>query len=112
MPAVPFAEALVPIGRLDIHGYIWLDIAMKYVKVSQLKDRLSEYLRAVEKGAEVVVTDRSRPIARIVPVAQPGRRARVHPPARDFSSVRARRHAPAGWRVNSTEFLLEERKER
>lgn len=85
---------------------------MKHVKIAELKDRLSEHLRAVEKGAEVVVTDRDRPIARIVPFAKPHRRARVLPPSRRFSRVRSRRHAAAGWRISSTELLLEERKER
>jgi prevent-host-death family protein len=36
-------------------------------QVSQLKARLSEYLRAVRQGGEVVVMDRRTPVARIVP---------------------------------------------
>ena len=44
---------------------------MKSVKIAELKDRLSEHLRAVEQGAEVVVADRNRPIARIVPIGSP-----------------------------------------
>lgn len=36
--------------------------------VSQLKAGLSEYLARVKAGEEVVVTERGRPIARIVPV--------------------------------------------
>ena len=43
-------------------------MAMKRVGVAELKDQLSKHLRAVEAGAEVEVTDRDRPIARIVPV--------------------------------------------
>lgn len=85
---------------------------MKRVKIAELKDHLSEHLRAVEKGAEVVVTDRNRPIARILPIAQPGRRVRVIAPSRAFSEIRNRRHTPARWKINSTELLLEERKER
>ena len=38
------------------------------VSVRDLKDRLSEYLRRVEKGERLVVTDRRRPIAEIGPV--------------------------------------------
>jgi prevent-host-death family protein len=38
------------------------------VSVRDLKDRLSEYLRRVEKGERLVVTDRKRPIAEIGPV--------------------------------------------
>jgi prevent-host-death family protein len=40
------------------------------VSVRELKDRLSEYLRRVEKGERVVVTDRKRPVAELGPVAR------------------------------------------
>jgi prevent-host-death family protein len=43
-------------------------MAMTNVGVAQLKARLSEYLRRVREGAEVIVLDRKTPIARIVPV--------------------------------------------
>jgi prevent-host-death family protein len=36
--------------------------------VAQLKARLSEYLARVRGGEEVLVTDRGKPIARLVPV--------------------------------------------
>jgi len=36
--------------------------------VADLKARLSEYLARVKSGEEVLVTDRGRPIARLVPV--------------------------------------------
>ncbi|HLG20789.1 MAG TPA: type II toxin-antitoxin system Phd/YefM family antitoxin [Bdellovibrionota bacterium] len=38
---------------------------MKTVPVSQLKSRLSEYLRKVGQGARFVVTDRGKPIAEL-----------------------------------------------
>jgi prevent-host-death family protein len=44
---------------------------MKTVKISELKANLSAHLRRVYAGEEVVVCDRNRPIARIVPIAQP-----------------------------------------
>jgi prevent-host-death family protein len=37
--------------------------------VAELKARLSEHLRAVKAGGEVLVTERGRPIARLVPVS-------------------------------------------
>ena len=43
-------------------------MAMKKAKVSELKDRLSHYLRAVRAGNPVLVLDRDRIIARIEPV--------------------------------------------
>lgn len=41
---------------------------MDTAAVSRLKARLSEYLAKVKAGEEVVVTERGRPVARIVPV--------------------------------------------
>jgi prevent-host-death family protein len=37
--------------------------------VVQLKARLSEYLRLVKAGNEVVITERGVPVARVVPLA-------------------------------------------
>jgi prevent-host-death family protein len=44
---------------------------MKTVKISELKANLSAHLRRVSGGEEVVVCDRNRPIARIVPIVEP-----------------------------------------
>ena len=38
---------------------------MQEVKISELKARLSHYVHLVEKGEEVIVKDRNRPIARL-----------------------------------------------
>jgi len=43
---------------------------MKQAAVSQLKARLSEHLDMVKRGEEVLVTERGKPVARIVPVAR------------------------------------------
>jgi prevent-host-death family protein len=87
-------------------------MAMKRIKIAELKDHLSQHLREVERGSEVEVTDRDRPIARIVPVRRAGPSLVLVPPKRPFSSVRGKRHAPARWSVSSTELLLEERQQR
>ena len=52
--------------------------------VVQLKARLSEYLRRVKAGNELVVTERGLPIARIVPLEASERRA-----TRDDRLIRA-----------------------
>lgn len=41
---------------------------MSQVGVRELKDRLSNYLKRVQGGEEIVVTERGRSVARIVPV--------------------------------------------
>jgi prevent-host-death family protein len=97
---------------LTAGSQIWLDIAMKRVKIAELKDHLSRHLREVEQGAEVEVTDRNRPIARIVPIEQDGPAVTVIRPRRPFTAVRDKRHSPARWGKSSTELLLEERQGR
>lgn len=41
---------------------------MRSAAISRLKASLSEYLDVVRAGEEVLVTDRGKPIARIVPI--------------------------------------------
>lgn len=43
---------------------------MKSVAVSRLKAHLSDYLTQVNAGAEVLITDRGKPVARLVPISQ------------------------------------------
>ncbi|MGH7897618.1 MAG: type II toxin-antitoxin system Phd/YefM family antitoxin [Candidatus Binatia bacterium] len=85
---------------------------MRRVKIAELKDHLSAHLRSVERGSEIEVTDRDRPIARIVPVGGGRPLVWIRPPKRPFSSVRGKRYAPARWKIRSLDFLLEERRER
>ncbi len=42
---------------------------MKRASIASLKARLSQYLDAVKAGEEIIVTDRSMPVAWIVPVS-------------------------------------------
>jgi len=85
---------------------------MKTVKIAELKDKLSEHLRAVENGAEVLVTDRNRPIARLVPVITAAPRLELSPPKQPFTVVRKLRFRAAGWTVRSAALLAAERDER
>jgi prevent-host-death family protein len=41
---------------------------MKSVNIAELKNRLSLYLKEVKAGEEILVRDRDRPVARIVPL--------------------------------------------
>lgn len=43
--------------------------------VAQMKAKLSEYLRQVKSGGEVVITERGIPVARLVPLEPDERRA-------------------------------------
>ena len=47
-------------------------MTMKTISVSEAKATLSEQLRRVRNGEEVVITDRGRAVARLAPVARTG----------------------------------------
>lgn len=61
------------------------------VGIRVLKNRLSTYVRSVsERGEEVVITDRGRPVARLVPErGQPSAREpmRIRPAVLDLSDL-------------------------
>jgi prevent-host-death family protein len=42
---------------------------MKTVHVAELKDKLSSYLDEVEKGEELIVINRKKPVARVIGIA-------------------------------------------
>lgn len=85
---------------------------MTRLNIAELRNQLSKHLRAVENGAEVIVTDRDRPIARIVPYEAVGKQINIIPATRQFTSIRSRRYPPSRWQISSTDLLLEERKRR
>ena len=41
---------------------------MQTVNIAELKNNLSAYLEQVKNGAEIIVKDRNRPIARLLPL--------------------------------------------
>jgi len=46
---------------------------MLRVKIAELKNHLSRYLRVVRAGEELEVMDRNKPIARVSPISSPGK---------------------------------------
>jgi len=77
-----------------------MEVMMKTAAVSELKALLSKYLSKVKAGEEVVVTDRGRPIAKIVPI----KRAEMEIPASpDAGAGRFGAHR----QIKSTGELLE-----
>ena len=82
---------------------------MKDAKVSELKAKLSEYLRSVKKGNEVTVYDRNEPIARLVPFMATGPlvvRESVH----NYATLRdIKLPHPVKLEVDAVDVLLEDR---
>ncbi len=83
-----------------------------WVGVRELHDRLSEYLDRVERGSDVVVTRRGRPIARLSSVKggdaleELVRRGLVTPPAAPRRAKRPRVKA----RGSVSELVVEQRR--
>ena len=77
--------------------------------LAQLKDQLSRHLRAVERGAVIEVTDRERPIARIVPLPRNEETVTIIPATRPFTALRHKRYPPLRLRRTSLDYLHEER---
>ena len=76
----------------------------KDVRIAGLKAHLSEYVRAAQKGQEILIKDRETPVARLVPVTDPRRSLQIIPAkkrsrgTRDMRTVRLR-----GVKVNDVE---------
>ena len=43
---------------------------MKTTAITDLKARLSEYLNQVKAGTEILITDRGKPVARLIPLSR------------------------------------------
>ena len=82
------------------------------IEIEELKDQLRKHLRAVERGVDIEVMDRGRPIARIVPVSETEGMTTVLPPTRPFSTIRRKHYQPARWPASSAQLLRDERSRR
>ncbi|MBI2605818.1 MAG: type II toxin-antitoxin system prevent-host-death family antitoxin [Deltaproteobacteria bacterium] len=84
---------------------------MKSVKIAQFKAELGKYLRFVRRGEEVVVMDRSTPIARVLPLETKGEGGlEIEEPLEASKSVFEISLDPVrGVKTNSLKFLMEER---
>jgi len=56
---------------------------MSHVGVRELKNQLSRYLKRVQEGEEIVVTDHGRSVAKIVPVTNSALRRGLGPLLRE-----------------------------
>jgi prevent-host-death family protein len=56
------------------------------VGIAELKAHLSQYVRAAQKGKEIIIKDRDTPVAKLVPIDDRKLPFRVIPPSRPFRS--------------------------
>lgn len=83
---------------------------MKTVSVATLKQKLSEYLRFVEQGDEVVVTSHRRSVARLVP--DNGTGLVIRPPTQPLSALRRARGITLPKPFSAVQSLLDDRNRR
>src|SRR5438045_876188 len=87
-----------------------MTMSRKPIRVAEFKARLSEYLRAVRKGADLTIYDRDQPIARVVPYTSQSGRLVVREPARPYGTLGAiPLPPPAKLDVDAVALLLEDR---
>ena len=84
-------------------------MAMRPVRIAELKSRLSEYLRLVRKGRSITVLDRETPIARIVPYEPETNGIIVRRPAGKAAFGRVSLPRPFRTKIDVVDLLLEER---
>ena len=84
------------------------------VGIAEFTGKLSEYLRAVRKGGEVVIKDRETPIARLVPYQKSRPRLETIPPTMSLEEMdKLKFFTPKGLKPGDLEKALrEERKDR
>ena len=84
-------------------------MVMKQVRIAELKSKLSEFLRTVQRGESLAVLDRNTAIAHIVPIREQ-RGLRIRKPA---LGIPAPSKVPipnaAKLKLDITDLLLEER---
>jgi prevent-host-death family protein len=85
-------------------------VTMKTVGVAEFKSRLSEYLRNVRKGHDLVILDRDQPIARVIPHTASGPLV-VREPIKGYRTLGdLPLPTPARLRTDAVALLLEDRR--
>ena len=76
------------------------------VSAREANQQFSRILRDVEAGAEILVTRRGQPVARIVPAQPPGERQLT--PEQEAALERTRRRLEKGWDLGGGKFNRDE----
>jgi prevent-host-death family protein len=89
---------------------------MRSIGVRELRQNASEYLRLVEAGESVEVTDRGRPVALLVPVPESKlermiRSGRIRPAEQEGSPLDIERGKPVPGEPSLSELLIRDRED-
>ncbi|MBI5300062.1 MAG: type II toxin-antitoxin system prevent-host-death family antitoxin [Deltaproteobacteria bacterium] len=83
------------------------------VKVGELRNHLSKYLKKVRQGMEVIIKDRNTPIGRIVPLKKGEEEAfDLIPPKKGYETLKTFSGMDVVSSTDPVEILLEERSRR
>lgn len=85
------------------------------VSVSRMKSSLSQFLRIVKSGKEITVTDRDRPVARLIPYVEETVSLKIKAPTRSASDINKLLNLPPlkkGIKTDSLSLLLYDRRQR
>lgn len=77
------------------------------VSISEANRHLSRYVDAVQSGAEIIITRRGVPVARLVRTEEPGRLTEAREQARKRSLARMRKGFSLGGRAPRRDELHE-----
>ncbi|MBI3698142.1 MAG: type II toxin-antitoxin system prevent-host-death family antitoxin [Acidobacteria bacterium] len=81
------------------------------VRIAELKNHLSRYLRSAQKGHEIVIKDRETPIARLVPYDKPRERLESRPPIGSLKDLdKLPTYAPKNLTLEDLEEVIRENK--
>ena len=82
---------------------------MRQVRIAELKSKLSEFLRRVQRGESLTVLDRDTPIAQVIPIrTRTGLRVRQPAPGSPAPG-KVPLPKPAQLKIDIVDLLLEER---
>jgi prevent-host-death family protein len=86
-------------------------MAMRQVRIADLKARLSEHLRGVRRGRSITILDRDTPIAYILPYSNDTAKLQIRHPRRQPTKLsRISLPLPLKVDVDIVNLLIEERR--
>jgi len=85
---------------------------MKRAKISELKAKLSAYLRNVRNGETILVVDRTTPIAKLTPIEQPEDEVVIVGPSGPTPALKRLKPVRLRKKIDIVELLRESRDQR
>ena len=82
---------------------------MNQIKISELKSQLSHYLRYVQQGEEIIVTERNRPVARVIPFLPLSTGLKIRPAKKSPKNLTKIKIPKTPQNTNSLSLLREDR---